>query len=298
MSDVISALCISQPSRYGMLQRAIYSFAAQDYADKELLISIADVEYYDQVTQWLTDDRHEGVDLSAVHVLLTEEKHLGNRVVEIFKKSVGDYIAAWSDDNLSHFTRLSRQKEKSVECATVVSMSFYYFYDSDELFLTDYRQPGRKFFGRCAASSLIVPRDDFFCVSLQKAKASCHWSTEILIRLERNFPFQRYRHLQDMEDGFLFMQGVAGSTQREIAGDNYHRHTGSMLPLTWTRKQILSEAHRIDHILGGYTFPHKTVDVAGKDAAACVISGENIHCWPSWFEPIFPQSSLIVASEE
>ena len=294
MSDVISALCISQPSRYGLLQRAIYSFAVQDYSDKELLISIADAEYYDQVTQWLTDDRHEGVDLSTVHVLFTEEKHLGNRAVEIFKKSVGDYIAVWSDDNLSHFTRLSRQKEKSVECATVVSMSFYYFYDSDELFLTDYCQPGRRFFARCAPSSLMVPRDDFFCVSLQKAEAHCHWPSQLLIRLERNFPFQRYELLQDVEDGFLFMQGVAGDTHQRTT--EYHRIAGSMLPLTWTREQILSEAHRIDHILGGYTFPHKTVDVAGKDAAACVISGENIHCWPCWFDPIFSQNSLIAAS--
>lgn len=296
MSDVISALCVSQPSRYGMLQRAIYNFASQDYEDKELLIALTDKQHADQVSQWLVDDRHEDVDLSAVRVVFTEEESLPKQAVELFKKSVGDYIVPWSDDNLSHSTRLSCQKDKSTECATVVSQSFYYFYDTDELFLTNYCQPGRRFFARCAPSSLMVSRDDFFCVHLQKAETRCHWPSQLLSRLERNFPFQRYKLLQDVEDGFLFMQGVAGDTHQRTT--EYHRTAGSMLPLTWTRDQILSEAHKIDRILGGYVFPHKTVDVAGKDAAACVISGENIRCWPSWFEPILPHSSLIAASEE
>lgn len=296
MSDTISALCVSQPSRYGMLQRAIYNFASQDYADKELLISTTDKQYADQVSQWLVDDRHEDVDLSVVRVVLTEEKSTVKQAVSLFKESVGDFVVPWSDDNLSHSTRFSRQKEKTTEVATVFSMSFYYFYDTDELFMTNYCQPGSHFYARCAPSSLMVPRDDFFCTYLLSVKSDFHWPSQLLIRLARDFPFQRYELLQDVEDGFLFMQGVAGDSHQRLT--EYHRRSGSLLPLTWTRDQILSEADEIDRVLGGYTFPHETVDVAGRDAAACVISGENIRCWPSWFEPILPHSSLIAASEE
>ena len=162
MMDTISAICVSQPSRYAMLQRAIYSFALQDYANRELFISISDNEYFDKVKAWILDDRHENVDLSNIYILRTDETHLGKQAAEAFNESSGDYIAVWSDDNLSHSTRLSSQVLKSVECATVVSMSFYYFYDSDELFVTDYRQPGRTMLSKCAVSSLIVTRDNFF----------------------------------------------------------------------------------------------------------------------------------------
>jgi len=294
MSDMISAICVSMPSRYGFLQRAIYNFAAQDYYDRELLIAIHDEEYFDKVSSWLLDSRHVNVDLSRVRVLRTTDPHIGKQAAEAFKESEGSYLAVWSDDNLSHVTRLSSQLEHSRGCATVVAMSFYYFYDSDELFITDYCQPGRTLIEKCAVSSLIVSRDNFCCDSLRDSKPDDHWSSVLVKKLASVFPFQQYRHLPEKEDGFLFMQGVCSDNQR---GMEYHRTMGSGLPLTWTRAQVLSWASVIDEILAGYMFPGGAVDVAGKDAAACVINGTNICQWPLWLEPIFSNEKLILDIE-
>ena len=294
MTKTISAICVSQPSRYAMLQRAIYNFVLQDYANRELFISISDAEYFEKVKGWLLDDRHEGVDLTNVYLLRTNESHLGKRAVEAFKESSGDYIAVWSDDNLSHSTRLSSQVLKSVECATVVSMSFYYFYDSDELFVTDYQQPGRNMLSKCAVSSLIVTRENFFGAALQNSYPTAHWPSVLVKKLASIFPFQRYRHLPNKEDGFLFMQGVYGDNHR---GSEYHRVMGSQLPLTWTRDQVLAHADEIDEILAGYMFPLKTIDVAGRDAAACIIKGKNISQWPKWFDTTLSSDNSVLSVE-
>lgn len=282
MSEKISAICLSYPSRCGLLQRAIYSFAGQDYKDKELLVGIHDEEYFERVSSWLADPRHQGTDLSNVRVLRTEDSHIGQQVVEVFKESSGEYVAVWCDDNLSHRQRLSVQKEESSEYATVVSTSFYYFYDTNELFVTDFHQPGRSLIEKCAVGSLLVRRDQFSCASLLASHQDVHWPSALVKALASHFPFQLYRHLRDADHGFLFMQGAHNDNRR---GDEYHRALGTRLPLTWSREKILACSDTIDQILDGYAFPQSIVEVAGRDAAACVISGENIHQWPDWFVP-------------
>jgi len=296
MSDSISAICVSMPSRYGFLQRAVYNFASQDHYDRELIVAIHDEEYFEKVSSWLTDSRHVNIDLSRVRVLRTVDAHTGKQAVEAFKASGGSYVAAWSDDNLSHRRRLSSQLAvtKDLGVATVVSTSFYYFYDLSELYVTDYYQPGSHLYAWCAPASLLVPRDSFFSVSLLQSSDDAHWPSTLVKRLAYEFPDQKYHHLRDAEHGFLFMQGVGADNQR---GVSHHRKLGSRLPLTWTRDQILDRADDIDSILSGYTFPRKTVDVAGRDAAACTISGENIHQWPDWFDSPLPADGLTLNSE-
>lgn len=286
MSDMISAICISKPSRFGLLQRAICSFSAQDYRNAELLIVVTDNEYADKISSWLYTDLARAFQCRTkpVNVILSGKEHIGKNAVNAFNQSSGDYIAVWSDDNLSHPTRLSSQIVKSKECATVVDMSFYYFYDTEELFIANYRQPGGTPDSRCASSSLIVRRDDFCCETLSNSRPNSNWASVLVNKLAYSFPFQKYRHLSSKEDGLLFMQGVHSDNQRGI---EYHRMRGSRLPLTWTREQILARSHEIDEILAGYMFPNEVVDVAGKDVAACTISGPHIRQWPLGFESVY-----------
>ena len=296
MPDLISAICVSMPSRYGFLQRAVYNFASQDYYDRELIVAIYDEEYFGKVSSWLSSKQHVNIDLSRVRVLRTTDSHVGKQAAEAFKATSGDFIAAWSDDNLSHARRLSSQLAvtKDLNIATVVSSSFYYFYDTEELYVTDYYQPGHKLSEWCSPASLITPRESFFPVALQLSGAQSHWPSTLVHRLGYSFPNQKYHHLRDVDYGFLFMQGVGSDNQRGI---ERHRKLGCRLPLTWTRDQILARADDIDNILSGYTFPRKTVDVAGRDAAACTISGENIHQWPDWFDSPLPADGLTLNSE-
>lgn len=296
MSDSISAICVSMPSRYGFLQRAIYNFTSQDHYDRELLVAIHDEEYFEKVSSWLVDSRHVNIDLSRVRVLRTTDAHIGKQAAEAFKESSGNYIAVWSDDNMSHRRRLSSQLSvtKDLGVGTVMSSSFYYFHDMSELYVTDYYQPGCNLCTWCAPSSLLVPRELFFVVSLRQSDPTAHWSSVLVKRLGYSFPEQKYHHLRDTEHGFLFMQCVGTDNQRGI---EHHRKLGCRLPLTWTRDQLLENADDIDNILNGYTFPRKTVDVAGRDAAACTISGENIHQWPDWFDLPLPADGLTLNSE-
>ena len=296
MPDLISAICVSMPSRYGFLQRAVYNFASQDYYDRELIVAIYDEEYFGKVSSWLSSKQHVNIDLSRVRVLRTTDSHVGKQAAEAFKETSGDFIAAWSDDNLSHARRLSSQLAvtKDLNIATVVSSSFYYFYDTEELYVTDYYQPGHKLSEWCSPASLITPRESFFPVALQLSGAQSHWPSTLVRRLGYSFPNQKYHHLRDVDYGFLFMQGVGSDNQRGI---ERHRKLGCRLPLTWTRDQILARADDIDNILSGYTFHRKTVDVAGRDAAACTISGENIHQWPDWFDSPLPADGLTLNSE-
>jgi len=286
MSDMISAICVSKPSRFGFLQRAVYNFAMQDYENCELLIAVMDGEYRNKIAAWLNTEavRAFGSQDKSIKLILSDKINISLSALEAFKQSTGNYIAVWSDDNLSHSTRLSSQLKKSKESATVVEMSFYYFYDTDELFVTDYRQPGGTPVSKCAVSSLIVSRDDFCCEALLHGNPRSHWPAVALKNLAAVFPAQKYRHLSDKEDGLLFMQVVHSDNQRGI---EYHRTQGSRLPLTWTREQVLDWSHEIDEILAGYVFPNEVVDVSGKDAAACTISGSHIRQWPLELESVF-----------
>ena len=286
MSDMISAICVSKPSRFGFLQRAIYNFATQDYENCELLIAVTDGEYHNKIADWLNTETVSefGLHDKRVKLILSDKINISLSALEAFKQSTGNYIAVWSDDNLSHSTRLSSQLKKSKECATVVELSFYYFYDTDELFVTDYRQPGGTAASKCAVSSLIVSRDDFGCEALLHGHPHDHWPAVALGSLASVFPAQKYRHLSGKEDGLLFMQVVHSDNQRGI---EYHRTQGSRLPLTWTREQVLDWSREIDEILAGYMFSGETIDVAGKDAAACTISGSHIRQWPLGFESVY-----------
>ena len=288
MSEKISALCISHPSRYGLLQRSIYNFLEQTHENSELVILVRDNNYHALMLGWLRDKRHDpqvlerlksSVILRRIDALFTQMATYGVALCS------GDYIVVWDDDNLSHPDRLAKQLEHSREYPSVFSKSFYYFYDSEELYVADYAQPGGDATSRCAISSLMFSRRMFPPLDMGRNSGGVNWNGSMVSLFASSFPEQQYTHIQDIDLCLLFMQCSTGDNLR---GQQFHRNQGGTLPATWTREQILADTDLIERVVRGYRFPNQEkIDVAGKDAAACSIT-EDIKGWPKWFHSEMP----------
>lgn len=292
MTEKISCLCVSHPSRYGLLQRAVYNFLEQTYENKELVILVADGNYHALLLGWLRDSRHppeiSAALKSSVLLRRTSDADMASMASYGMAMCLGDYIAVWDDDNLSHPTRLASQLEHSREYPSVFSKSFYYFYDSEELYVADYAQPGGSAVDRCCASSLMFNRHMFppKAAAVRGAPRGL-WYKDMIELFASSFPEQQYTHIQDIALCLLFMQCSNGDNFR---GQQYHRQQGSSLPATWTREQILGQTALIESMLQGYRFSGRpTIDVAGKDAAACSVT--EIKGWPTWFLTEMPPES-------
>ena len=283
MDEKISGLCISHPSRYGLLQRAVYNFLDQTYQNTELVILVTDSNYHALLLGWLRDKRHSAKKLNQLKskVLLRRVDEGSLKLMATYGVSLcsGEYIAVWDDDNLSHPTRLEKQLEHSRDYPSVFSKSFYYFYDSDELYITDYSQPGGNATERCCVSSLMFHRHMFPPLVMGRHTGGL-WNGEMVTLFASSFPEQQYTHIQDIELCLLFMQCSNGDNLR---GQQFHRRQGGDLPSTWSRDEVLANTKLVESLLKGYKFSNRSkIDVAGKDAAACSIT-ESIESWPRWF---------------
>jgi hypothetical protein len=289
MTDKISALCISHSSRYGLLQRAIYNFIDQTHKNSELVVLVVDINYHALLLGWLRDKRHSAEvreELNTrVIVRHVESGHFGHLATYGIALCTGDYVVVWDDDNLSHPTRLERQLEHSREYPSVFSKSFYYFYDTHELYVTDYAQPGGSADDRCASSSLMFHRSMFPPLDMGRHGGAKVWNASMVALFAASFPEQQYTHIQDIDLCLLFMQCSTGDN---LHGQLYHRTRGGGLPATWTRDAILESTDKLEDVLKGYRFSGvESIDVAGKDAGACTISWD-IDNWPSWFSSVEP----------
>lgn len=289
MSDKISGICISHPSRYGLLQRSIYNFLDQTYDNSELVVLVSDKNYHALLLGWLRDKRHDEEvkkQLKERVVLrqVPEGAHFVTMATYGVAASSGDYLVVWDDDNLSHPTRLEVQLGYSKELPSVFSKSLYYFYDSNELYFTNYAQPGGTAIDRCAGSSLMFHRRMFPPLEANRRNGSSVWYGEIISLFASSFPEQQYTHIQDVDECMLFM---VGSTGDNLRGQLYHRNCVN-LPATWDRETALQHAEKVEKLLEGYRFSDlESVDFAGKDATACTISW-NVNSWPYWFYPLMP----------
>ena len=289
MGDKISAICISHSSRYGLLQRSIYNFLDQTHYNSELVVLVSDSNYHALLLGWLRDKRHEPgkrEELNDRVILrhIPHSSHFTTTATYGVAASSGDYLVVWDDDNLSHPDRLAVQLEHSRDLPSVFSKSLYYFYDSNELYFTDYSQPGGDAMARCAGSILMFRRHMFPPLEATRHNSSSVWYAGMLSLFASSFPEQQYTHIQDVDDCMLFMPCSTGDNLR---GQMYHRGQAD-LPATWTRETVLENVDKLEGVLRGYRFSDlDSIDVAGKDASACTISWD-IDKWPSWFYPVMP----------
>ena len=284
--DLISAICVSHSSRWGLLQRAILNYIDQEYRPLELIVAVTEPGYYDQIRSFIVDRRIIGLATDVSDLLNIRPLHIrpllvrGRESVEIFMHALaaarGEWIACWDDDNLSHPKRFIWQKERTCRSQpSVLAQSLYYFYDSDELFVTVYAQPSGRPADRCAAGSLLFHREAYPVLEFYMRDV---WSAHFLDCAGKRLAYDCLAG-----DPVLFLAGSNGDNYR---GEEFHRRMGSGLPATWTREAILRQLPFLEKSLGAYYFPHSEIDLCGKDAQACKITG--VKTWPDWLASPLP----------
>jgi glycosyltransferase involved in cell wall biosynthesis len=101
----ISCICITN-NRPLLLQRAISCFAAQNYINKELVISYPK---NDDQTPMVINHVLQQIKLNILRVERNDDETVGNARNKAIAECSGDYICIWDDDDWYHGSRLSYQ---------------------------------------------------------------------------------------------------------------------------------------------------------------------------------------------
>jgi len=273
-TPMVSAVCISHSSRFGLLQRAILNFLDQDYPAKELLVVTGEIGHAERIRAYLRDTRL-GPAVGQVRLLHLNFRQISDMLLHTLAKAYGAVIAAWDDDTLSHPDRFKIQLEYTTpKEASVLGESLYYYYDTDEVFVTSYAQPAGRASDRCASSSLMFYRESF---SGYNANNQLPWSAQVLETMTHE------EYLIIPSRPMLFLAGSNGNNLRPVT---WHRKQGSMLPATWKADQLQKKSESIEQALKKYSWPTAKLDVCGKDGVAMEVTGVPV--WPSWLESVEP----------
>lgn len=275
----LSAICVSHPSRWGLLQRAILNFLEQtDVPNRELIIVLADTGYFQAVQEFL--NLLTIPEPLWVKVYLTRFRHAVEGFAHGMGWAMGEWCVCWDDDNLSHPQRLAWQLERTTaDLPSVFGDSLYYFYDTRELFVTRYERPSGGPEMRCAAASLLFHRRAYPAVEVSIRGS---WAVQVLSRLSR---IQQYTVLTGSP--WLFLVGANGDNWRF---DHIHRDLGAKGPATLTRDELLGEAEVWENRLRGYRFDEEEVVVSGRDTQAFVATG--MRRWPSGLASTVPPNNI------
>lgn len=280
--DVISAVCLTHSSRFGLLQRSIINFLEQTYKKKELLILTNEVGYADAIRTFLADPRLTELVNGAnkkgrvVRLIPVSFRQAMEAILHAAVWAEGQWLACWDDDNLSHPERLEFQLSRTGKGrATYFSSSLYYFYDSEELFVTNYAQPGGRVADRCASASMLHHRTSFPLVDFMTRDV---WSSHVA---DRTGGAGRHDLIEDRPEMFL-----VGSNGDNFRPAGHHRHLATALPAAWTREQLQAKSETVEQWLKSYRFNKSEVDVCGKDAQAFTVEG--VPTWPEWLADVSP----------
>lgn len=273
---LMSCICVSHPSRFGLLQRAIENFQAQRYPKRELVIVVREPAYADTIRGYLRRLNQVGDGPTApVHLYQRNFRQAVEGWMQGAIVSSGEVLVTWDDDNLSHPDRLTHQFFWTDERApTWLSESLYYFYDSDELYVTNYAQASGPPSERCAAASMMLHRKSFAGLDAVNRGNPSALLLDSMARAKGDYHFVT-------SAGYVFLVGVRGDNVR---GYEMHRRLGTSLPATRRRDWILERQDELTQALDDYSWPTSEVHVCGRDGAAFIYKPKSL--WPRTFEPI------------
>lgn len=279
-APMISAICVSHSSRFGLLQRAVLNFLSQDYPNKELLIVVSEDGYLDRIRSFLTRPEFKAllsVNEAPIRLYQYKFRQPSEALSHALAWADGSWIVAWDDDNLSHPERLGWQlSQTDMNRPSFLAQSLYFFYDSDELFLTDYSQPAGQPWERCAVSSMMFHRHAYQPLENQSQSV---WAIAALGRLLAN---RNYDLIAG--DPTMYLVGANGDNAR---GVEYHRKAGSQLPNTTKREALIANQALLETRLKAYSWPKPEIEVQGKDAQAFKIT-DGVSVWPDWLASPLP----------
>ncbi len=285
---LVSAICLSHPSRFGNLQRSVTSFKRQSLPvdSRELVIAVADPAYFVKVSMWLSSCTDPGF----IRVIQPGDgTSLDKLAAAAFHETRGDFIAAWSDDHVSHVDRLEFQIEQTTkEKATVLSRGLFRFYETDEMFIADTLHPGLDCATKCIAGSLVCPRDLFLVSAVLNTGRFEHWPSVLIREWAKRLPYQPYVHVGGSQLP-LYMSCCTGDN---LTGATALRARGTSYPGVWSSAKIMQQAEELDMHLSGFGFDSDSVSLQGKDISACLVSGDHLFVWPESFESVLAPEKL------
>ena len=279
---LVSAICVTHSSRFGLLQRAIWDFRRQTYPAKELVIVASESGYCEAIASYIAstgpaEERQADV---VNHSLIRVHHSPFRSTTEAFYAAAavacGEVLACWDDDNLSHPSRLGLQLNRTPPLAySTLKESLYYFLDSDELFVVDYSVDAKLPSERCAAASLMFDRKIFR--PLDRVTAS--WAANLLDKLGETTS----RHCSLAAGPDLFLVGHNGDSAR---GESFHRRLVAQDVGVWSREELKQFAGSIEAWLQYFCFPRRHVSVCGRDTQAFELDGVPV--WPPYLATTQP----------
>jgi len=265
---VVSGLCVSHPSRFECLKRAIINFRQQTIAPRELVIMVRQEGYLQQIEQFLANELEPLKDVT-VKAYSRNFRALGGGITQAAICSRGDWLCCWDDDNLSHPGRLEQQIELTEQdIPSFLATCIYHFYESEEIYLANCEQPSGPPSQRCVPSSFLCHREYFHSIDELKQSHPMVQMADTLGR--KQIPYHLISELP-----YSFVVGVRGDN---MMGYNWHRRQATELPATRRRAWLVKRAETIEGMLKDYRWPNSTMDVCGKDAQAFV--AEGLPVWP------------------
>lgn len=291
---LLSCLCTSVPSRWGLLQRAIADFNRQSYAERELIIVVKDDNYASQISAYV--DALDGIvdkqvtGPAPIKVFARPGHDVVNLLLYALAQARGDFITFWSDDNQNAVQRLDMQMTRQLalpDSVTVMTGCFYLFFDTREIFFTRFEQPSAPASDRCVPSSLIVPRDllpplstflrDHPPSKLVDAMAGAHYR----------------RKIHFLPPWHVFMAGVRGDNLR---GYEKHRLLATGLPMTVQTSALITARESFTNHLDAFLFMPGDYQVCGADGQfAFQYTPKSV--WPDYLFPIGDPSGVKIIDE-
>jgi len=165
MGELISCLCVSQPHRYGQLQRTILSFSTQTYDEKELIIVVDNAGDYVSLVQSFVDRARVEAGIRGMHVIARPAKSQAEGLAFAAIHASGEVLTLWDDDCINLPDRLKKQMQVQAaypEAVTVYGSGMYAFWETSELFvLGEDANPNSTIADRTLPSSLMAFRRYF-----------------------------------------------------------------------------------------------------------------------------------------
>lgn len=284
MGMLVSCLCASKPDRWGMLQRSIIDFGRQTYKDRELIVAVSDPRYAEQIEGFA-----EARSVGRVRVIQRDQRDQSGLLTQAQAAARGDFIAVWDDDNLNSPERLLKQLERTTTAAvSFLDGALYMFYETSELYFSRFDQPAVPLSQRCAATTLLAPRDLMPpWPNLGRGQSS---SSQLADSLSR----RGVKSNVISGTTGLHLIGVRGDNAR---GYEFHRKAAT-LPLTLKIGDLTAGKDALSVLLDAYTWePGEVIVTAGDGVQAFRYTGKQQ--WsPSSFYPIGDPKDGVVRTTE
>lgn len=272
---LVSCLCVSRPVRWGQLQRAIADFDRQTYPNRELIVVVDQKTDYAGLIDSYVHQELEHPLKAPIKIFARPAHSQLDGLVYAMCQARGDYITFWDDDNQNHPTRLEVQVDKQKrfpDALTALGEALYFFHGSHELFVVSYAKPDASAAERCAASTLMGPRDYFPALEPQWRARPSEMLVNSAARTGKKLVIvSGLPHLHMVGVTFDNLRGY--DTHRQLAQDRCRL-------AAWLEKNKDALIKAFDD----YKWDYAKVEVQGNDALA--FTYETKQHWPDSLFPI------------